>query len=209
MFAHSEFEREVRSLQAAITNDLSFGERRSNQWKARQRPERMAKLMKRYLGDDLQEAEPVAKLLSDAIGPCDRRNFLAHGEWWCFNTRTLTITIRSGTRWNDGHCRAPNRWAPCSTGMPLPSVEPATPPTDCGSPQTRSTSAREAWSSRAPRRPDAQVPWRTPRPSRSPSPRRGPATERASKQPKRTVGTIVKRSNAPGRTRRVSWSARG
>jgi hypothetical protein len=34
------------------------------------------------------------------------------------------------------HCRAPNRWAPCSTGMPLPSVEPATPPTDCGSPQT-------------------------------------------------------------------------
>jgi len=34
------------------------------------------------------------------------------------------------------HCRAPNRLAPCSTGMPLPSVEPATPPTDCGSPQT-------------------------------------------------------------------------
>ena len=65
-------------------------------------PERMAKLMKRYLGDDLQEAEPIAKLLSDAIGPCDRRNFLAHGEWWCFNTRTLTITVRSGTRWNDG-----------------------------------------------------------------------------------------------------------
>jgi hypothetical protein len=102
MFAHSEFEREVRSLQAAITNDLSFGEQRSNQWKARQRPERMAKLMKRYLGDDLQEAEPIAKLLSDAIGPCDRRNFLAHGEWCYFNTRTLTITVRSGTRWNDG-----------------------------------------------------------------------------------------------------------
>jgi hypothetical protein len=35
MFAHSKFEREVRSLQAAITNDLSFGERRSHQWKAR------------------------------------------------------------------------------------------------------------------------------------------------------------------------------
>ena len=68
MFAHSKFEREIRSLQAAITNDLSFGERRSHQWKARERPERMAKLMKRYLGDDLQEAEPVAKLLSDAIG---------------------------------------------------------------------------------------------------------------------------------------------
>jgi hypothetical protein len=102
MFAHSEFEREVRSLQSAITNDPGFGEQRSNQWKARQRPERMSKLMKRYLGDDLREAEAIAKLLSDAIDPCDRLNFLVHGEWWCFNTRTLTITVRSGTRWNDG-----------------------------------------------------------------------------------------------------------
>ena len=102
MFAHSKFEREVRSLQGAITNDLNFGEQRSNQWTARQRPERMAKLIKGHLGDDLQEAGPIAKLLSDAIGPCDRRNFLAHGEWWCFNTRTLTITVRSGTRWSEG-----------------------------------------------------------------------------------------------------------
>ena len=102
MFAHSEFEREVRSLQGAITNDLNFGERRGNHWEARQRPERMAKLIKRHLGDDLQEVEPIAKLLSDAIGPCDQRNFLAHGEWWRFNTRTLTITVRSGRRWNDG-----------------------------------------------------------------------------------------------------------
>jgi hypothetical protein len=102
MFAHSEFEREVRSLQGAITNDLSFGERRSNQWRARERPERMAKLITRHLGDDLQGAEPIVKLLSDAIGPCIQRNFLAHGEWWCFNTRTLTITVRSRTRWNDG-----------------------------------------------------------------------------------------------------------
>src|SRR5436309_1754056 len=39
------------------------------------------------------------------------------------------------------HRRAPNRWAPCSTGMPLPSVEPATPPTDCGSPQTTAVAA--------------------------------------------------------------------
>jgi hypothetical protein len=100
MFAHSEFEREVRSLQGVITNDLSFGERRSNQWKARERPERMAQLIKMHLGDDLREAKPIVKLLSDAIGPCDQRNFLAHGEWWCFNTRTLTITVRSGR--NDG-----------------------------------------------------------------------------------------------------------
>jgi hypothetical protein len=39
------------------------------------------------------------------------------------------------------HCRAPNRWASCSTGMPLPSVEPTTPPTDCGSPQTTAVAA--------------------------------------------------------------------
>ena len=79
MFAHSEFEREVRSLQGAVTNDPSFGERRSNQWKARKRPELMAKLIRTYLGDDLQEMEPIVKLLSDAIGPCDQRNFLSHG----------------------------------------------------------------------------------------------------------------------------------
>src|ERR1700730_2265815 len=90
MFAHSEFEREVCSLQGVITNDLSFGERRSNQWRVHERPERVAKLIKTHLGDDLQEAEPIVKLLSDAIGPCDQRNFLAHGEWWSFNTRTLT-----------------------------------------------------------------------------------------------------------------------
>src|ERR1700738_2323294 len=71
MFAHSEFEREVCSLQGVITNDLSFGERRSNQWRVRERPERMAQLIKTHLEDDLQEAEPIVKLLSDAIGPCD------------------------------------------------------------------------------------------------------------------------------------------
>ena len=102
MFAHSEFEREVRSLQGIITSDVSFGERRSNQWKARERPERMAQLIKTHLGNDLREAKPIVELLSDAIGPCDQRNFLAHGQWWCFNTRTLTITVRSGTRWKDG-----------------------------------------------------------------------------------------------------------
>ena len=102
MFAHSEFEREVRSLQGAITNDPSFGERRSNQWKVRKRPELMAKLIRTHLGADLQETEPIVKPLSDAIGPCDPRNFLSLGEWRSFNTRTLTITVRSGTQWNDG-----------------------------------------------------------------------------------------------------------
>src|SRR5262245_32989880 len=102
MFAHSEFEREVRSLQGVITNDTSFGERRSNQWKARERPERMAQLIKTHLGNDLREAKPIVKLLSDAIGPCDQRNFLPHGEWRCLKPRAVTITVRSGTRWKGG-----------------------------------------------------------------------------------------------------------
>ena len=106
MFAHSEFEREVRSLQGAITNDPSFGERRSNQWKARKSPELMAKLIRTYLGDDLQEMEPIVKLLSDAIGPCDQRNFLSHGEWWSFNTRTLNRAVQASS---------PDRGAPAVT----------------------------------------------------------------------------------------------
>ena len=34
------------------------------------------------------------------------------------------------------HCRAPNRPAPCSTGTPVRSAGPATPPSDSGLPQT-------------------------------------------------------------------------
>ena len=69
---------------------------------SRKRPDLMAKLIRTHLGDALQETQPIVKLLSDAIGPCDQRNFLVHGEWWSFNTRTSTIKVRSGTRWNDG-----------------------------------------------------------------------------------------------------------
>jgi len=60
-----------------------------------------------------------------------------------------------------------------------------------------STSAREIWSSRGGQRPDAQVLWRTPRPSRSPPLRRVPATGRVSKEPRGTVGAIavLKRSD--------------
>jgi hypothetical protein len=73
MFAHAAFEREVRSLQGAITNDPGFGERRDNQWAARKRSKRMAELIKEHLGDDLPEAESIATLLTEAIVPCDQR----------------------------------------------------------------------------------------------------------------------------------------
>ena len=43
----------------------------------------------------------------------------------------------------------------------------------------------------------------------SPSPRRVPATGGVSKEPRRAVGAIVKRSNAPGHARRLSCSGRG
>jgi hypothetical protein len=100
MFAHASFEAEVRALQGAITDDPSFGERRANQWNARERPKKMARLIKAHLGE-VQESMPIAKLLCDAIDPCDRRNMLAHGEWWVFNVRTSAISVRGGTRWEN------------------------------------------------------------------------------------------------------------
>jgi hypothetical protein len=101
MFAHAKFEGEFRSLQGAITNDPRFGERRANQWSARRRPDCMAKLIEKHFPDGLEEAEPIAKLLNDAIDLCDRRNLLAHGEWWYFHQPTSTVTVRSGTQGRD------------------------------------------------------------------------------------------------------------
>jgi hypothetical protein len=82
MFAHANFEGEFRSLQGAITNDPKFGERRANHWNARRRPDCMAKLIKKHFPDGLEEAEQITSVLTEAIDLCDRRNLLAHGEWW-------------------------------------------------------------------------------------------------------------------------------
>src|SRR5262249_15440112 len=62
-------------------------------------PKRMAKLIKRRLKDhpDLveeQEAIRIKRILTDAIDPCDRRNLLAHGRWWRFEVKKLTLQIR-------------------------------------------------------------------------------------------------------------------
>jgi hypothetical protein len=101
MFAHASFEGEFRSLQSTITNDPSFGERRANQWNARRRPDCMAKLIEKHFPDGLEEAEPITRVLTEAIALCDRRNLLAHGEWWYFHQPTSTVTVRSGTQWGD------------------------------------------------------------------------------------------------------------
>src|SRR5262249_30745156 len=55
--------------------------------------------------------------------------------WVGHESPSLEFGAEKPARRHD-HCRAPNKLGPCSTGMPLPSVEPATPPTGCGSPQT-------------------------------------------------------------------------
>jgi len=97
MMAHAEFEREVRTLQSSVTKDPNFGEQRNNQWPARERPNRMAKLIEEKLGQ-IPETKAIVKLLKDARVPNDKRNELVHGTWWRFNPRTATITVRAGSQ---------------------------------------------------------------------------------------------------------------
>jgi hypothetical protein len=106
MFVHSELERRVGDLQDVIVHERGFGERRRNQWGARKRPRCIAKLIGKHLGENVPEAAAIVKLLFEAIAPCDQRNLLAHGHWWCFNRQTAQITVRSGTLW-EGDCPAP------------------------------------------------------------------------------------------------------
>jgi hypothetical protein len=59
----------------------------------------VVKLIEKHFPAGLAEAEPIATLLTEAIVPCDRRNLLAHGEWWCFHQPTSTVTVRNGIQW--------------------------------------------------------------------------------------------------------------
>ena len=108
MFEHGAFEREVRELQDAIMREHGFGERRGNQWSARERPDRIVKLIEQRHGQ-LLETESIKELLDDAIEPSDQRNFLAHGTWWFFNRRTSTISVRGTTRWESASDPPKNR----------------------------------------------------------------------------------------------------
>jgi hypothetical protein len=98
MFEHAAFEREFRELQDAIMREHGFGERRGNQWSARERPNNIVELIEQRLGQ-LPETESIKKLLDDAIEPTDQRNLLVHGTWWCFNRRASAISVRGTTRW--------------------------------------------------------------------------------------------------------------
>jgi len=97
MFAHSEYEREVGSLQDAITNEQGFGELRENQWSAEHRAEKMVKLITKHIGDNIPQTAQIENILKEAVSLCRQRNFLAHGAWWRFNNGV--ITVRGGTRW--------------------------------------------------------------------------------------------------------------
>jgi hypothetical protein len=101
MFAHAEFERGIRSLVDAInTKEPGFGERRANQWTASESgTEKIIDLIIKHRGNDLPETEQIKNLLNEAVDLCRQRNFLAHGTWWCFNRRTLTVEVRGGIRW--------------------------------------------------------------------------------------------------------------
>jgi len=98
MFIHSAFEREVGALQDVITTKHGFGEHRKNQYKTRERPTAMVKLIKKYRGKDFPEIDRIEQLLTDAIDLCEDRHHLAHGDWWRFNPKTSTVHVRGGTR---------------------------------------------------------------------------------------------------------------
>ena len=102
MFAHARFEQEVRWLQRAITKNPKFDKR----WKTCERPMRMARLIENHPGQvEDREASEIERILTDAIKPCDERNLLAHGRWYRFDPKTLTISIRGEQKgepeWSD------------------------------------------------------------------------------------------------------------
>jgi hypothetical protein len=101
MFAHAEFERGIRSLVDAINpKEPGFGERRENQWTASESgTARIMLLVMRHCGSGRPQIEQIRNILDEAVDLCRERNFLAHGTWWCFNRRTLTVEVRGGVRW--------------------------------------------------------------------------------------------------------------
>jgi len=105
MMEHARFELQVRLLQSSVaigrikqrrsSSNPDFGEQPRNQWKSRDRAKCMKKLIAKKLGE-IPETKAIIKLLEDAIAPGDVRNRLAHGTWWSFDPRTVTIRVRGG-----------------------------------------------------------------------------------------------------------------
>ena len=109
MFAHTGFEREVAGLQDAITKKIGFGERRTNQYTTRSRPACIVVLIEKHRGKDFPHTNAIAKLLTDAIDPCEQRHLLAHGTWWGFDHLTAKIIVRGAARWEHPET-PPKQW---------------------------------------------------------------------------------------------------
>src|SRR6516225_2825084 len=101
MFAHAEFEREVRSLvDATNPKEPGFGERHDNQWTASESgTAKIIVLIMRHCGSGRPQIDQIRNLLDDAVDLWRERNFLAHGTWWCFHRRTLTVEVHGGVLW--------------------------------------------------------------------------------------------------------------
>ncbi len=99
MFAHAALEREISALQDAITKIAGFSEQPGNQSDGHVRPARILKLIETYRGNGFPQTKKIESLLRDAIHPCEQRNHLAHGKWWCFNPHTSAIVVRDARRW--------------------------------------------------------------------------------------------------------------
>jgi len=111
MFAHAAFEGEVRSLVDVLKpEEPSFGERPENQWMASASgTAKIIVLIMRHRGSALPQIEQIRSLLDEAVHLCRERNSLAHGTWWCFNRRTLTVEVRGGVQWAEQELPPENR----------------------------------------------------------------------------------------------------
>jgi hypothetical protein len=111
MFAQAEFERGIRSLvDASNTKEPGFGERHENQWMASESgTAKIIVLIMRHRGSGRPLIEQIRNLLDEAVHLCRECNFLAHGTWWCFNRRTLTVEVRGGVRWEQPELPPENR----------------------------------------------------------------------------------------------------
>jgi hypothetical protein len=91
MFAHANFEEAFRDMQNVLAEDEMFAEK--NRWFAKDRPEKMRRLMIEH-GCNGDEIATAHRVLTDAFPLCNDRNLLAHGDWWHFDTKTAEITVR-------------------------------------------------------------------------------------------------------------------
>jgi hypothetical protein len=97
-------------VDAINPKEPGFGERPENQWTASESGTgKITILIMQHRGSGLPQTEQIKNLLNAAIHPCRDRNFLAHGTWYCFNRRTLTVEVRGEVPWGQSSLSPENR----------------------------------------------------------------------------------------------------